>query len=96
MTFQKRCLIELSEIIAVQYECGKCGSAIIVPLDRVDPERIAGITVNNCPHCQTQTGFQMGVEETKIFLHFNNLLRQVRGVMTGRNLKMRLEVKVPE
>jgi hypothetical protein len=96
MTLEKRYLVEISDIISVQYECGNCGAAVLVPIDRIDSERIAGIAVNMCPYCQTPSGFQIGVEETKVFLHFNQMLRQIAKVMSGRNLKIRLEVKAPE
>jgi hypothetical protein len=96
MTLEKRYLIEMGDIISIQYGCSKCNSAVSVPIERINQDQIAGIATNVCPHCQTPSGFQPGTEETKVFLYFNNLLKQMPKTMSGRNLKLRLEIKAPE
>ncbi len=32
MTFEKKCLIEPSDIAAVHFECSECGTEIVVPI----------------------------------------------------------------
>jgi hypothetical protein len=93
MTFEKKCFIELSDIIAVQYECGNCRAAISVPIEKISAEYAATLTRQTCPYCQKDSGFASGTDETRCFLDFNAALKNVVGAMRGRNLKMRLDVK---
>jgi hypothetical protein len=96
MIFEKRCLIEPSDFISVQYECDKCGSAIIVPIEQLDQNQFAGIARTPCQHCSTATGFANGTAEMKAFLVFNDSLKEIAIAMKGRNLKLRLRIKCPE
>jgi DNA-directed RNA polymerase subunit RPC12/RpoP len=93
MTFQKKCLIELSDIIAVQYACANCGAAVSVPISKINPEYAASRTLSPCPYCQKESGFNVGTNETRYFADFNTTLKNVVGIMAGRNLKMLLEIK---
>jgi hypothetical protein len=96
MIFENRCLIEPSDFISVQYECDKCGSAIIVPIDKLDQNQFAIIAKTPCQHCSTPTGFANGTDEMKAFLVFNDSLKQIVSATKGRNLKLRLRIKCPE
>lgn len=92
MTFEKKCLIEPDDIIAVQYECGNCRAAIIIPIEKLSPDSVASIAVASCRHCQTPSGFQMGTNETKSFLEFSRSLISIAAIMKGHNLKVRLNI----
>ena len=96
MTFEKKYLIETQDVIAVHYECAKCGGAIVVPVDKLDRDRAAAIAMSACFHCQTATGFQPNTNEITAFTDFNIVMKHIAKVMTGRNLKLRLEIKAPE
>jgi hypothetical protein len=93
VTFEKRCLIETSDIVAAQYECGKCHAAVVVPIEQMRPDQFASIAMAACPYCQTPSGFQLGTNDMKVFLEFNSALQQIGRVSAGRNLKLRLNIK---
>jgi DNA-directed RNA polymerase subunit RPC12/RpoP len=96
MTFEKKCLIEPSDFISVQYECANCHAAILVPIDKLNPEQAASLALAGCRYCQTPSGFQPSTSEMKAFLDFNICLKQFIELSQGRNLKMRLGIKCPE
>jgi hypothetical protein len=64
MTFDEKCFIEPSDIIAVHYECGHCHAAIVIPTEKLNPDQIGAIAVRPCPYCQAPSGFQPGTAET--------------------------------
>ncbi len=45
MTMQRRVTIELKDILALEYGCGKCGSRHTIPIDRVAESMM------KCPNC---------------------------------------------
>jgi hypothetical protein len=96
MTFEKRCLIELSDFISVQYECEKCHAAVLVPIEKLDPEQAASFALAGCRYCQTPSGFHPNTPEMKAFLDFNIALKRFVDLSNGRNLRMRLGIKCPE
>jgi len=96
MTFEKRCLIETDDIIGVQYECGKCHAAFLVPIGRLNPDQFAAIAMRPCLYCQENTGLQLGTNDMKTFIEFNEALAKIADVMKGRNLKLRLNIKCSE
>jgi hypothetical protein len=93
MTFEKKCLIEPSDILAIQYECDNCHAAIVVPIEKMDSDRSAAIAMATCPYCHTPSGFQAGTNDMKVFLEFNSALQQIGKVMIGHNLRIRLDIK---
>jgi hypothetical protein len=93
MTFEKRCLIELNDILTIHYECDHCHSATVVPIEKLNPEQTASISIRTCPYCGTASGFQIGTNEMRYFGEFSVALRNMMGVMAGRNLKMRFGIK---
>ena len=96
MTFEKRCLIELSDFISVQYECGKCHAALVVPIDKIDMNLASTYAVRDCHYCNTPTGYTNGTPEVSAFLEFNAALKRFVDLSNGRNLKMRLGIKCSE
>ncbi|HEY4742640.1 MAG TPA: hypothetical protein VIH76_18735 [Candidatus Acidoferrales bacterium] len=96
MTFEKKCLIEPSDFISVEYECGNCHAAIVVPIEKLDPNQAASFANTGCTFCNTPSGFQKGTQETNIFLGFIGSIKQIAGVMENRNLKVRLGIKCAE
>jgi hypothetical protein len=93
MTFEKKCLIETSDIIAVHYECGNCHAATVVPVEKMNPDLFANLAIRACPFCQTPSGFQMGTQAMNAFLEFNVSLIRIASAMEGHNLKLRLSIK---
>lgn len=58
MTFEKKCLIEVSDIAAVHYECGKCGAATVVPVQRISDEQTAAIALRLCLFVKVRQDFR--------------------------------------
>jgi hypothetical protein len=96
MTFEKKCLIEVSDIVAVHYECSNCHSVSVVPIEKIDPERAMSMCMSFCSYCQTPFGFQPSSNEIRAFVTFNTAVKQIRDAMEGRNLKLKLEITNPE
>lgn len=96
MTFEKRCLIEVSDFISVQYECGKCGAAVLVPIEKLDPEQAASFALTGCAFCKAPSGYNPSTQDMKAFSDFNIALKRFVDLSRGHNLKMRLGIKCPE
>lgn len=96
MTFEKKCLIELDDIQAIQYACSHCGAATSVPIDRLSAEQAQYTAANKCACCGKDSGFQHGTPETTAFVSFISALKQIVGPIKGRNLKLRLDIKCQE
>ena len=96
MTFEKKCLIEPGDFISVQYECDKCHAAIVVPIEKLNPEQSASVVLRGCSYCQTPSGFQPQSQEVQAYLDFLSSLNRIGNAMKGRNLRIRLAVKCPE
>lgn len=96
MTFEKRCLIEPSDFISVQYECETCHAAILVPIAKLDPEQAASFALMGCTFCKTPSGFQKSTQEMKMFLEFISSIKQIAGILEGRNLRIRLGIECSE
>ncbi|MGC1580801.1 MAG: hypothetical protein WA766_04925 [Candidatus Acidiferrales bacterium] len=96
MTFEKKCLIEPSDFVSVQYECAKCHSAILVPIEKLDSEQAASFAIAGCSFCKTPSGLQAGTQEMMVFLEFISSLKTIAGVLKGRNLRVRLGIECAE
>jgi hypothetical protein len=93
MTFEKKCLIEPSDFISVQYECGKCHAAIVVPIHKIDVDLASTYAVRDCHYCHTPTGYKSGTAEMAAFLEFNMALKRFVDLSNGRDLRMRFNIK---
>jgi hypothetical protein len=59
MTPTKRCLVEIDDILGVQYECRNCHAATVVPIKKLrDARQTSLMFVAQCQYCQTPWGFQ--------------------------------------
>ncbi|HEU0046554.1 MAG TPA: hypothetical protein VFQ43_02965 [Nitrososphaera sp.] len=96
MTFEKKCLIDPSDIVAVRYECDNCHAATSLPIAKIGSNAWAAEVTSKCAHCHTPTKLQDGTTEFNIFMQFNTFLKEIATAMQGRNLKLRLEIKCPD
>ena len=96
MTFEKKCFIETSDILAVRYECSKCHVAFTVPIAQLDPNEAASFANTKCAYCQEPSGFAPNTQEIRTLLGFITALKNISGTMVGRNLKLRLDIKCGE
>ena len=89
MTTQTRRYIELKDILALRFECRKCGGAISIPL--ADWQRIPSI----CPNCTVEfTGtLREGGDSTQhILKEFRNALRNIARIVDNKPLALSLEI----
>jgi hypothetical protein len=93
MTFEKRCTVEPDDIIAVNFECGKCGASVRVPLAKMNAEQVHRLALLPCRNCQQETGFSEGTNEAFALEHFVSTLAGLSTTMKGRNLRLKMDMK---
>jgi hypothetical protein len=98
MTFERKCLTEPSDIIAIHYECRNCHASSVIPIGQiqVDSQQLIFMAMGACKYCQTSWGFTINTREMAAFVDFNILVKQIAEIMAGRNLRLRLEIACPE
>jgi hypothetical protein len=97
MTVERKCTVEPSDIIAIHFECSKCRAATVIRISgqgeiALYARSLAG---GSCQLCHTQWGFPNGNEHSKLS-NFAEAIETISGVLAGRNLSLRLEIKNPE
>ena len=53
MTFEKKCLLEPSDITAVHFECRKCNAVTVVPIDSGITEQAKRLAPGSRQFCGT-------------------------------------------
>jgi homoaconitase/3-isopropylmalate dehydratase large subunit len=96
MTFEKKCLVESADILAVHYECGECHATIVVPIHKGSPQQVMMLAMSKCAYCQTAFGFGVGTSDMERLCAFSEQLQRLNEIMKGKNLKLKLEIKCPE
>jgi hypothetical protein len=97
MMFEKKCLVEPSDIVAVHFECRQCGAAIVVPIAAGGlTEQANRLAASSCQFCHTPWEFTPNSNEHKLLRDFASALEQIAAQLKGRNLKLNLEIKCPE
>ncbi len=98
MTFEKKCLVEPSDVIAVHFECNDCHASVVVPLTVT-----AGVSSHalntagmSCQFCHKPWGIIPNSEEHKVISEFTESLEKLAANMKGRRLKLHLEIKCQE
>lgn len=87
MTYETRHLIALSDVLAVEFECAKCRTKIVLKLNSLDGPPLV------CPVCNTQWVIHSSQEHANLH-HF---LQRMKGYAEGAgNFVMRLEIRGPE
>lgn len=78
---EKRLVIDLSEIIHLEINCGSCGNPSILPLEEQEQSKIqigpeTHISLNACPSCRKpfteMGGLQTAVDKIREGLKFHN------------------------
>lgn len=75
------------------YECGTCGAATRVPVERIALGAVAGMLIKPCGQCGSATGIGQGTLEHDILGHFSETIRTFAETSKGRNLKIKMELK---
>jgi hypothetical protein len=87
MTIETRCLIELSDILGVEFKCGSCGAKTLLDTDGVK-------VLWDCPLCHA-TWLLPETDEEKTLRTFLSQVRSARAKLEGRGFSMRLLITPP-
>ena len=100
MTIQKRTLIELSDILAIEYGCPHCDSRYSVPIAKSDRRP------DKCPNCHqpwlesqnanTQAKGTKVFSDDQLVSEFLNYLREVQGRTFGATLRLQVQSTVED
>ncbi len=100
MTFEKKCLVEVADIVAVHFECDHCHASTVVPISAVTPGGVSNYAsdsaAKSCQFCGTPWEISPNSSEHKIIVKFAQSLEVVAASMEGRKLKLKLEIKCPQ
>ena len=88
MTIEKRCLIELGDVLGVEFICHSCGAKTLLGTN--DKPR----TLWDCPVCK-ETWLLPHTDEEKTVHSFLTLLRSVGEKMEGRGFSLKLLITPP-
>jgi hypothetical protein len=86
MTTETKTFIELGDVIAIQFQCRKCGTTI--------SRSVAESTkpIRECPTCQTLWA-EHGTSEEKRVCNLALLIEQTKQSLEGRDFRFLLEIK---
>ena len=96
MTFEKKCLVEPSDIVAVHFECSNCHAVTSVPIASGVSDHAKSLVMSACKLCHTPWGFLPNSAEHKALCEFAYAIEGITEQMKGRNLKLKLEIACPE
>src|SRR5271167_2432252 len=87
MTFEKKCLVEPADIVAVHFECNNCHGAIVVPIAGGVTDQAARLAASSCQFCRTPWGFQPNSTEHKLLRDFASAVEQIAPHLKGLNFE---------
>jgi hypothetical protein len=93
MTIEKKFTIEPSDILAISFECGNCGTAFKIPISKLDETIVARQVRISCMSCNQPTGYEDRTREFGQLLSFASALKELAANVEGRNLKLRIELR---
>lgn len=93
MTFDKKCLIDPSDVVALHFECSNCHASVVVPIQAGLSSYAANTVDGGCELCHTNWGITSQSAEHKTIAAFAQALEKLASVMEGRHLKLRMEIK---
>jgi DNA-directed RNA polymerase subunit RPC12/RpoP len=93
MTIQKRTLVDLADIEAVEYECSHCHSRFSVPIAKSDRR------IDRCPNCNEEwlprrAGADM--QEEQLISQFLGHLREIQARKFGATVRLQLHAKTDD
>jgi len=95
MTFEKKCLVESSDVMAVHFECDNCHASTVVPINAGVSNYAGNIAAGSCGFCHTPWGISSQSEEHQVIFQFATSLERIAATMKGRRLELKLEIKCP-
>lgn len=88
MTSETRTLIDISDIVAIEFECPSCHTKIVEPITVVEDENRKGLPAQ-CPIC-SQRLFSEGVQLTDTIKRFRAFLQNFPGDI---RVPMKLQIR---
>jgi Zn finger protein HypA/HybF involved in hydrogenase expression len=89
MTVETKYLIELSDILGVEFKCHNCGA-------KTSPELESNrLVLLSCPLCNADW-LSLHTEEEKTLRTFLNVIKSAKSKMDGRGFSLRLHIKSPD
>lgn len=85
MTIETRYLIELADVLGVEFQCHNCGAKTLLDKAKVLLE---------CPLCKSDW-LLPGTDEEKILRTFLNVIQSAKAKMDGRPFSLRLQIAAP-
>jgi hypothetical protein len=92
MTFENRCSVEPLDILAVSFECSKCGAASRIPLNKLDALSTSSF-LEGCRFCLAPSGYGMGTAEHRNLTQFGLARKALADASGGRNLRVKMEIR---
>jgi len=97
MTFEEKSFFEPSDILAVQFECVNCHASVVIPIGKgAAASHATDSAGGSCRFCRTAWDLPPNSMEHKAIMDFVSSLERIAGVMKGRNLKLKVEVKIDD
>ena len=81
--------INLTDIIAIRLECGKCGRAVIEPVNR---ELFEAEELTNCPVCRTVWRFHSGTDPVKAVEDIKRVAGLAQPGPTGVTISLQVDL----
>jgi hypothetical protein len=95
MTFEKKCLVEFSDIGALHLECPRCGT--VSAFQRGDWLRLLPESLSKgCSYCGASFDFKGNTAEYDAICNMVASLAKIADVLRGKNLNLKLEITCPE
>lgn len=88
MTLEKKYLIELSDILGIEFECASCKSKITFVME--SPH-----SLDRCPNCQSNW-VSSGTVEYDAIRQLLNKFRDAERAIKGRSFSVRLQISGPQ
>ena len=89
MTIETRCLIDLSDVLGVEFQCKHCKARFLLGTD------IKQTMLWSCPLCK-EDWLSPETEEERTIHGFLNVLKGVNAKMQGRSFSMKLHITSPD
>ena len=89
MTIETKYLIELDDIVGVEFTCHKCATKTLMK-----PEGKESTHRRACPVCN-EPWLSRGAYEEKAIDAFLDALRKVKGMTNGRQFTLKLQIASP-
>ena len=93
MTFEKRCTVEPSDVLAICFECGACGTSTRIPIATIASAKAPNLLTTACIQCGEATGIAQGTLEKELLSSFLMAIGSLAKSAQGRNIRIKMELR---